>query len=208
MDPGGQSLHLATLADPIQCFCSGLYSSSVCVQQACTEAGMASTALTQVPQQAQQLALAHQAASAAPPAASANRILFLVVVSGADLDCLEDPKPTGPRYTRDSLRNLLQLLGCKPRLAFKVMQAVFTAVDQAVTTARQQRISRKTFQVCVCVCWCATTAAAPCRLGPSTCLHAATHLCADPGDRGLPQLQHSQQQLQLLTRAATSTPAV
>lgn len=81
-------------------------------------------------------------------AASANRILFLVVVSGADLDCLEDPKPTGPRYTRDSLRNLLQLLGCKPRLAFKVMLAVFQAVDSAVTTARQQRISRKTFQVC------------------------------------------------------------
>jgi hypothetical protein len=80
-------------------------------------------------------------------AASANRILFLVVVSGADLDCLEDPKPTGPRYTRDSLRNLLQLLGCKPRLAFKVMLAVFQAVDAAVTTARQQRISRKTFQV-------------------------------------------------------------
>jgi hypothetical protein len=80
-------------------------------------------------------------------AASANRILFLVVVSGADLDCLEDPKPTGPRYTRDSLRNLLQLLGCKPRLAYKVMLAVFQAVDAAVTTARQQRISRKTFQV-------------------------------------------------------------
>jgi hypothetical protein len=80
-------------------------------------------------------------------AASANRILFLVVVSGADLDCLEDPKPTGPRYTRDSLRNLLQLLGCKPRLAYKVMMGVFQAVDQAVTTARQQRISRKTFQV-------------------------------------------------------------
>jgi hypothetical protein len=79
--------------------------------------------------------------------AAANRILFLVVVSGADLDTLEDPRPTGPRYTRDSLRNLLQLLGCKPRLAYKVMLAVFQAVDTAVTTARQQRISRKTFQV-------------------------------------------------------------
>jgi hypothetical protein len=94
-------------------------------------------------QQQQQLQLQAQQAAAT----SANRILFLVVVSGADLDCLEDPKPTGPRYTRDSLRNLLQLLGCKPRLAFKVMLAVFQAVDQAVTTARQQRISRKTFQV-------------------------------------------------------------
>lgn len=113
---------------------------------------MASTAAlalqdTQQTQPARAPQAALSAATLAPPAASANRILFLVVVSGADLDCLEDPKPTGPRYTRDSLRNLLQLLGCKPRLAFKVMQAVFTAVDQAVTTARQQRISRKTFQV-------------------------------------------------------------
>lgn len=146
---------------------------------------MAPTALTQAPQQTQQLALAQQAASAAPAAgaASANRILFLVVISGADLDCLEDPKPTGPRYTRDSLRNLLQLLGCKPRLAFKVMQAVFTAVDQAVTTARQQRISRKTFQVCVCVRVCVqTTAAAPRRLGTPARTYLqrllpATHLC-------------------------------
>lgn len=153
---------------------------------------MAPTALTQALQQQtqQQLALAQQAASAAAPAAgaaSANRILFLVVVSGADLDCLEDPKPTGPRYTRDSLRNLLQLLGCKPRLAFKVMQAVFTAVDQAVTTARQQRISRKTFQVCL-----QSTAAAPRHLGtPARTTHAArllpaTHLCC------LLQLQHAQ----------------
>jgi hypothetical protein len=114
---------------------------------------MASTAALALQQTQQtQPALTQQAAlSATPAAASANHILFLVVVSGADLDCLEDPKPTGPRYTRDSLRNLLQLLGCKPRLAFKVMQAVFTAVDQAVTTARQQRISRKTFQVCACL---------------------------------------------------------
>lgn len=101
-------------------------------------------------QQQQPQALQQQQA---PPQAqvvlSANRILFLVVVSGADLDCLEDPRPTGPRYTRDCLRSLLQLLGCKPRLAYKVMLAVFQAVDQAVTTARQQRISRKTFQVCL-----------------------------------------------------------
>jgi hypothetical protein len=80
-------------------------------------------------------------------ATSSNPILFLVVVSGADLDCLEDPKPSGPRYTRDTLRSLLQLLGCKPRLAYKIMLAVFQAVDQAVINARQQRISRKTFQV-------------------------------------------------------------
>lgn len=33
------------------------------------------------------------------------------------------------------------------------MLAVFQAVDSAVMTARQQRISRKTFQVRGCVCW-------------------------------------------------------
>eukprot|EP00879_Flechtneria_rotunda_P028034 GHRR01030108.1.p1 GENE.GHRR01030108.1~~GHRR01030108.1.p1 ORF type:complete len:322 (+),score=79.89 GHRR01030108.1:125-1090(+) len=81
------------------------------------------------------------------PANTTSRILFMVVVSGADLDCLEDPRPSGPQYTRDSLRNLLQLLGCKPRLAYKIMLAVFQTVDQAVINARQQRISRKTFQV-------------------------------------------------------------
>lgn len=86
-------------------------------------------------------------AAVAGQANGSNRILFLVVVSGADVDCLEEPKPAGPRYTRDSLRNLLQLLGCKPRLAYKIMLAVFQAVDQAVITARQQRTSRKTFQV-------------------------------------------------------------
>eukprot|EP00878_Enallax_costatus_P035929 GHUV01040185.1.p1 GENE.GHUV01040185.1~~GHUV01040185.1.p1 ORF type:complete len:144 (+),score=24.98 GHUV01040185.1:409-840(+) len=86
-------------------------------------------------------------AAAAGPGNTGNRILFLVVVSGADVDRLEEPRPAGPRYTRDSLRNLLQLLGCKPRLAYKIMLAVFQAVDQAVINARQQRISRKTFQV-------------------------------------------------------------
>lgn len=95
-----------------------------------------------------------QSASTTPASAAStaqantgNRILFLVVVCGADSDCLEDPRPAGPRYTRDSLRSLLQLLGCKPRVAYKIMLAVFQAVDQAVTNARQQRISRKTFQV-------------------------------------------------------------
>jgi len=100
-----------------------------------------------LPASAQSDSVLTQPQQAQQAAQSANRILFLVVVSGADLDCLEDPKPTGPTYTRDSLRNLLQLLGCKPRLAYKVMLAVFQAVDQAVKTARQQRISRKTFQV-------------------------------------------------------------
>lgn len=69
------------------------------------------------------------AATTAPPG---NRILFLVVVSGADLDCLEDPRPSGPRYTRDSLRSLLQLLGCKPRLAYKIMQVLLHASFQSV----------------------------------------------------------------------------
>lgn len=88
------------------------------------------------------------AATAAPGSTSTgNHILFLLVVSGADLDTLEEPRPSGPRYTRDSLRSLLQLLGCKPRLAYKIMLAVFQTVAQAVSNARQQRISRKTFQV-------------------------------------------------------------
>eukprot|EP00775_Hariotina_reticulata_P003342 gene3342-3618_t len=91
--------------------------------------------------------MAKPAAGTQPTVTSSNPILFLVVVSGADLDCLEDPKPSGPKYTRDTLRSLLQLLGCKPRLAYKIMLAVFQAVDQAVINARQQRISRKTFQV-------------------------------------------------------------
>jgi hypothetical protein len=86
-------------------------------------------------------------ATAGPPAStsSGSRILFLVVVSGADLDCLEEPRPAGPRYTRDSLRSLLQLLGCKPRLAYKISLGVFAAVDQAVASARGTR--RTTFQV-------------------------------------------------------------
>jgi hypothetical protein len=89
-------------------------------------------------------------ATGAPPAStsSGSRILFLVVVSGADLDCLEEPRPAGPRYTRDSLRSLLQLLGCKPRLAYKISLGVFAAVDQAVASARGARGCRRTtFQV-------------------------------------------------------------
>lgn len=82
-----------------------------------------------------------------PAIASAGRVLFLVVVSGADVDCLEEPRPAGPKYTRDSLRNLLQLLGCKPRLSYKIMLAVFQSVEQAITAARQQRMSRQTLQV-------------------------------------------------------------
>jgi hypothetical protein len=89
-------------------------------------------------------------AAVGPPASisSGSRILFLVVVSGADLDCLEEPRPAGPRYTRDSLRSLLQLLGCKPRLAYKISLGVFAAVDQAVASARGARGCRRTtFQV-------------------------------------------------------------
>jgi hypothetical protein len=127
---------------------------------------MASVCDTAEPQQQQQLVspvpataamAAVNSAAPAPTAAatavvgapastsSGSRILFLVVVSGADLDCLEEPRPAGPRYTRDSLRSLLQLLGCKPRLAYKISLGVFAAVDQAVASARGTR--RTTFQV-------------------------------------------------------------
>ncbi|WIA21771.1 hypothetical protein OEZ85_000930 [Tetradesmus obliquus] len=85
-----------------------------------------------------------------PPASSSSgsRILFLVVVSGADLDCLEEPRPAGPRYTRDALRSLLLLLGCKPRLAYKISSGVFAAVEAAVASARGARGCRRTtFQV-------------------------------------------------------------
>lgn len=55
----------------------------------------------------------------------------------------------GPRYTRDALRSLLLLLGCKPRLAYKISSGVFAAVDAAVASARGARGCRRTtFQVC------------------------------------------------------------
>lgn len=78
---------------------------------------------------------------------ASNTVLFLVVVSGADSDRLEESRSTGPRYTRDSLRSLLQLLGCKPRLAYKIMQAVFQSVEQTISNVRQLRTARRTLQI-------------------------------------------------------------
>jgi hypothetical protein len=87
-------------------------------------------------------------ATATPlPSAAGLHVLSLVVVSGAHEDCLDEQRPVGARYTRDTLRSLLQVLGCKPRLAYKIMQTIFAAVEVAVASSRQQRTSRRTFQV-------------------------------------------------------------
>lgn len=62
-------------------------------------------------------------------------------------------RPAGARYTRDSVRCLLQLLGCKPRLAYKISALVFSTIEAAVappaggTGARAQRTSRRPFAV-------------------------------------------------------------
>ncbi|KAF8059755.1 LPA1 [Scenedesmus sp. PABB004] len=83
----------------------------------------------------------------APPPDWSGRVLFLVVASGADPGALDERRPAGPRYTRDSLRALLQLLGCKPRLAAKVAAAVFGGVEAAVAAARGARGGAPGFRV-------------------------------------------------------------
>jgi hypothetical protein len=93
-----------------------------------------------------------------PPVASTNgRLLYLIVTPGAAAagerrgEGGAPRRPPGPRYTRDSLRCLLQLLGCKPRLAHKIAGLVFSSVEAAVAPAgasgRQQRTSRRPFAV-------------------------------------------------------------
>jgi hypothetical protein len=92
---------------------------------------------------------------AAPAAAPASgRLLYLIVTQGADsAERCDGGRPAGARYTRDSVRALLQLLGCKPRLAHKVMGLVFASIEAAVAPpaagagGRQQRTSRRPFAV-------------------------------------------------------------
>lgn len=57
------------------------------------------------------------------------RVAFLLVTKGADSHSLESP-PEGHRYTRDAVRGVLQLMGCKPRHAYKILQLMFQHVQQ------------------------------------------------------------------------------
>jgi hypothetical protein len=103
--------------------------------------------------------VAPAAAATAPPPApappAAGRLLYLIVTPGAAAaaDRRDGGRPAGARYTRDSLRCLLQLLGCKPRLAHKIGALVFSSVEAAAAPpaagagARQQRTSRRPFGV-------------------------------------------------------------
>lgn len=58
-------------------------------------------------------------------AAGGSSISYLLVTKGVDLQLVEG----GARYTRDSVRSVLQLLGVKPRHAYKVAAAVFNRVN-------------------------------------------------------------------------------
>lgn len=67
----------------------------------------------------------------------AGRVVsFVVVVNGADMLHMGDASTAGPRYTRDSVRGLLQTLGCKPRHAYKIMKLVFHALEQRLAVAQ------------------------------------------------------------------------
>jgi hypothetical protein len=51
----------------------------------------------------------------------------------SDLDAVQQlRKPVGPRYTRDGLKCLFLLLGCKPRHAHKLMQSIFENLELGV----------------------------------------------------------------------------
>lgn len=89
-------------------------------------------------------ALTPAATAAAPPA----RVVYLIVTPGVGGDGAGDAAgaaalpsaacaqvgQVGQRYTRDATRALLQLLGIKPRIAAKIMGAVFAAVEAAVAS--------------------------------------------------------------------------
>lgn len=63
-------------------------------------------------------------------------ISFVVVVNGADMLYMGNASSAGPRYTRDSIRGLLQILGCKPRHAFKIMKLFFLQLHQRIQTSK------------------------------------------------------------------------
>jgi len=93
-------------------------------------------------------------AAAAPSTPTNSRLLYLIATQGAESsERCDGSRPAGARYTRDSVRALLQLMGCKPRLAHKIMGLVFTSIEAAVAPAgggaggRQQRTSRRAFAV-------------------------------------------------------------
>jgi hypothetical protein len=110
----------------------------------------------QAPTQAASPAAPPAPAPSGSPAAGAapGRLLYLVVTQGAQAPERRDGgRPAGARYTRDSVRSLLQLLGCKPRLAHKIAALVFSSVEALVAPpatgagGRQQRTSRRQFAV-------------------------------------------------------------
>jgi hypothetical protein len=74
-------------------------------------------------------------------------ISFLVVLKGTDAGVVTSAgPPAGPRYTRDSLRSLLQLVGCTLKHSHKVMSSIFRCIeDQAAST--RPRPSRRILQV-------------------------------------------------------------
>lgn len=103
-------------------------------------------------------AAAPAAAAPAPPPAGGQpgRLLYLIVTQGAEAPERrphDGGRPAGARYTRDSVRCLLQLLGCKPRLAHKISALVFSSVEALAAPpapgagGRQQRTSRRQIAV-------------------------------------------------------------
>jgi hypothetical protein len=75
------------------------------------------------------------------------RISFLVVLKGTDAGVVSTAgPPAGPRYTRDSLRSLLQLVGCTLKHSHKVMNSVFRCIEDQVASTRP-RTSRRILQV-------------------------------------------------------------
>lgn len=56
-----------------------------------------------------------------------RNVLYLLVFASSDQG-LAAGIPPGVRYTRDGLRSLLLLMGCKPRYAHKIVSMVFQRV--------------------------------------------------------------------------------
>ncbi|GIL89526.1 hypothetical protein Vretimale_1911 [Volvox reticuliferus] len=59
----------------------------------------------------------------------APRVAFVVVTKGLDYPTAEERRPSGARYTRDTIRGMLQFMGCKPRHAYKAAQFVFQKLE-------------------------------------------------------------------------------
>ena len=77
----------------------------------------------------------------------ASTIAFIVVSKGTDHHCdAAASVPQGPRYTRDALRSLLQLLGCTLKHSHKVMSSVFRCMEEQVASTRV-RTSRRILHV-------------------------------------------------------------